>query len=62
MAADPDQTLFSACDVMVPSWESKEDGDLHETVAVEVFRANRHLILEKPSMSASNVDAPDGLK
>ena len=46
-AADPDGKLFQACDVMVPSWETS-DGDLHEVVALEVLKARRHLLLEKP--------------
>ena len=48
LVADPEATLFAACDVMVPSWETPELGDLHEHVATQVLRASRHLMLEKP--------------
>jgi predicted dehydrogenase len=52
-AADPDCTLFAACDVMVPSWETAE-GDLHEIVGTQVLQAKRHLLMEKPlAVSAS---------
>ena len=48
LAADPDGTLFSAVDVMVPNWETPAEGDLHEHVAMMVLKAGRHLLLEKP--------------
>lgn len=48
LAADPDGTLFAAVDVMVPSWETEELGDLHEHVGTQVLKASRHLLLEKP--------------
>ena len=48
LAADPDAQLFAACDVMVPSWETPELGDLHEHVGAQVLKASRHLLLEKP--------------
>ena len=48
LAADPRLELFEACDVMVPSWDTPESGDLHESVAVKVLQSGRHLMLEKP--------------
>lgn len=48
LAADPEGTLFAACDVMVPSWETAELGDLHEYIGSQVLQASRHLMLEKP--------------
>ena len=41
LAADPEGELFDACDVMVPSWETEELGDLHEAVGVEVSGVGR---------------------
>lgn len=47
LAADPQKVLFTAVDIMVPSYII--DGqDLHETVASEALRGQRHVLLEKP--------------
>ena len=46
--SDPSRELFEACDVMVPSWDTPAEGDLHEHVACAVLRSGRHLLLEKP--------------
>lgn len=48
LQADSDHHLFSACDVMVPSWTTLENGDLHEIIATKVLLSGRHLLLEKP--------------
>lgn len=56
LAADPEGKLFAACDVMVPSWETPDLGDLHEHIGSQVLQASRHLLLEKPI----TVSAPAG--
>lgn len=48
IASDPSCELFEACDVMVPSWDTPAEGDLHERVACAVLNSGRHLLLEKP--------------
>ena len=47
LAADPGKELFSAVDIMVPSF-LVNGADLHETVATEALRGGRHVLLEKP--------------
>eukprot|EP00729_Bicosta_minor_P029062 gene29062-35254_t len=47
LAADPDQELFSAIDIMVPSFVV-DGADLHDSITKQALDSKRHILVEKP--------------